>query len=203
MPECPINFASEASGPASHATASNMDARPFVKDRAFVKRTRQVGLLYDFVLAEIDRNSEAASASDISQRVSSLVRFRYSRRGRVTSPDEWMLLEQRIFQLNLMVSSDLRKKYRLSHFPDSMQVFTIWALVVSLLSLVSAVYPQALADLSLGITNRVLALLGGGPAIIDRNRTLAAIRPLCFLSWLMSLGSLGSVAFVSVNALSI
>jgi hypothetical protein len=178
------------------------DTRPFVKDWQFVKRTRQVSLLYDFVLGEIDRNSEATSA-EISHKVSLLKRFSYSRRGRPASSEEWKLLEQCILELNLMVSSDLRKKYRLNYFPDSMQIFTIWALVVSLLSLVSAVYPQALADLSLGITNNILALLGGGPTTINREQTLAAVRLLCFLTWLMSLGSLGSVAFVSVNALSI
>jgi hypothetical protein len=66
----------------------------------------------------------------------------------------------------------------------------------------STVYPQVLSGLGLVVVSKMMGLLGSNTSI-DADTSANAVRLLCYLVWLMSLGSLGSIAFISVNALAI
>jgi hypothetical protein len=194
-----------SSDPQGHSTEDGIPPRPssaVVNDRNFVVRGRKLGHLYDFVMSELSE-IPGATLGDISQVVSTVRRTTYARRGRPVSAAEWSELERANYDLNLLTSLDLRKKYRLSSFPDVVHFLTIWALIVSIVSLMTAVYPQPVSDIAIGATDLILHWLGHTSTSIDASSTRGAIRLCCFLIWLMSLGGLGSVAFVSVNALSI
>jgi hypothetical protein len=151
-----------------------------INDRAFTARLKQVLGLRDFIVRELSPDQKRASADVLT--LEGLYPLTYARTGREPSADEWSTLEQRFFDLNLLLDPDSRKKFALREFPTLVIHVAIYSLAASLAALFIAVYPD-LIPTSTVFTQSTVVL----PS---------------FVAWNVCLGILGSIAFISVNALS-
>ena len=151
-----------------------------ISDRRFMRRVRQVLALRDFIVREM-QEMQKSSRTELS--CEGMYPFTYARSGRKPLDSEWNELESKVFDLNESITSEQRKKFVLSQFPLIIIYVAVFSLALSMASLVSAVYPGF--------------LLRGADA---DHLTLSEM--FAFVLWTISLGALGSIAFISVNGLS-
>jgi hypothetical protein len=103
-----------------------------------------------------------------------LNQLRYNDRGRLPSVDKWELLDNRSQKLFSYLHDELRKRFQLREAAN------------------------LIAGLPIILTTLALSSLMFATIMVDRNLLL-----FCYFLWTMCLGGLGSIAYLSVNALSI
>jgi len=110
-------------------------------------------------------------------------------RGRAPTEEEWNEVERHTQILFGLLTPSLRRRFVLGAVPSILAWLPVaFALV-------------ALASLILAIRNYNIATISGGP-FVGNISVGAGVLP-CYLVWLMSLGAIGSVAFIGMNALSV
>jgi hypothetical protein len=149
-------------------------------DKRFMTRVGQVLALRDFIVREM-QEAQKSDATRLS--CDALYAFKLVRAGREPTVLEWNILETKFYDLNALIMPDQRKKFILSQFPLVIIYVALGSLALSMASLLCAVYPKFL----------VIA--------VDNDHQMF-IRMLAFVLWTICLGALGSIAFISVNALS-
>jgi hypothetical protein len=150
-----------------------------IGDARFMKRVAQILALRDFIVREmqdVQKSMPTRLACD------GLYAFRFGRAGRDPVATEWNCLESKFYDLNDLITSEQRKKFILSQFPLVIIYVAIGSLAISMVSLFFAVYPKFL--------------------VTPTDDYPTFIRMLAFVLWTICLGALGSIAFISVNALS-
>jgi hypothetical protein len=109
--------------------------------------------------------------------------LRYSPDGRAPTEEEWSNVERLTQTLFGALTDPLRKRFVLGAIPRWVSLLPLALSGVALASLVAAIFTLGSATL---------------------HPTAAATRVLpCYLVWLMSLGAIGAVAFIGMNALSV
>ena len=151
-----------------------------IGDARFVKRVAQVLALRDFIVREMQDDQKSMPTKLACD---GLYAFRFGRAGREPTVSEWNSLESKFYDLNDLITSEQRKKFILSQFPLVIIYVALGSLALSMASLFFAVYPKFLGVLA----------APGYPSFI---------KMLAFVLWTICLGALGSIAFISVNALS-
>jgi hypothetical protein len=151
-----------------------------MNDRRFMKRVVQVLALRDFIVREMQDTQKSAPTKLSCE---GLYAFKFARSGREPKETEWNALEGKYFDLNEFITSDQRKKFILSQFPLVIIYIALVSLTLSMASLLYAVYPNFIS-------------------IAENGDSQSFIRMLAFVLWNICLGALGSIAFISVNALS-
>jgi hypothetical protein len=109
--------------------------------------------------------------------------LRFSEKGRPPTGEEWSKIEEFTRILFSSLTEPLRRKYRLAGIP--------W---------IVAVLPVIFIVLALGSV--ILAILGTQGPILGFSKPGANVLPF-YLIWLISLGAIGAVAFIGMNALSV
>jgi hypothetical protein len=179
-----------------------MSQELLVNDKQFVKQARQTLLLYDFIRHEITELPQTHVDALVKNAHFLRRTTHFSTKVNSVSKEDWEQLEKISLLLTLSIPPALRKRHKLTSFPDAIHIFTIWMLITCLVSFVSTVYPYIVSDFCLLVVTKTMAFLGSSTSA-SPEMSVNAVRLLCYLSWVMSLGSLGSVAFISVNALAI
>jgi hypothetical protein len=168
-----------------------------VADRDFLERVERLRRLRDFIVSEgIDVGSDARPALNLGH----LNLLRFARAGRAPTDAEWGTLEEHVYLLFRLLPQDSRKKYLLREYPSSITVIAMLALVLSVLTFFIAIFPGGLAGIYTSLTGWFGA--GGNPKP-DPRQLFSSIELVSFVLWVVCLSALGSVAFISVNALSI
>jgi hypothetical protein len=151
-----------------------------INDEQFIKDLQELKNLRSFLIKEAvklqptDQNAFAFGALNL---------LRYNPFGRIPTEQEWSkveLLTQALFQLP---TDAIRRKFVLGAIPWSMSALPIVFALIGLVSLVLSIVSQHSNLLGMGT-------IGGN------------ILPF-YLIWLMSLGAIGSIAFIGMNALSV
>lgn len=109
--------------------------------------------------------------------------LKYSEQGRLPTVDEWNDLDDRSRRLFSYLNEPLRKRYALSQTPKLIAWLPIVLVILALVSLVSAILAGY--------------VFGSSPVFI------IGVRFVSYLIWLLCLGAIGAIAFISMNALSI
>ena len=151
-----------------------------IGEARFVKRVAQVLALRDFIVREMQDDQKSIPTKLACD---GLYAFRFGRAGREPTVSERNSLESKFYDLNDLITSEQRKKFILSQFPLVIIYVALGSLALSMASLFFAVYPKFLG-----------VLVGPGDP--------SFIKMLAFVLWTICLGALGSIAFISVNALS-
>jgi hypothetical protein len=131
----------------------------------------------------------------------------YNRKGVVVSPPDWAFLEERTRVLMSYMTPDSLRRIELLFAPKALFWVPILLAVVSALALAMSVFPPNSSLLDLW--SQFLALFGATsafpPAASDQGLHvhLQSWRLSGFLFWGTSLGAIGAISFVYVNALSI
>lgn len=115
----------------------------------------------------------------------SLNRLRWAPKGREPTAEEWEMVETRLDKLSLYINYQNRQKLQLSLAPKFLFWLPVILFIIAALSLAIAVFPPDYAFFS------TIGADGNG------------WRLFAFVLWLVSLGAMGAIAFLYVNALSI
>jgi hypothetical protein len=156
-----------------------------VDDKYFIATLRTLTELRYFLTQEAVRipPEEVSSTS-----LSTLSQLRFHGRGRRPTAEEWLGLETNTERLFAALSEPLRRKFLVGRISWWRSGLPIAFVLLALLSLIVTIY-FGYARLSYG-SSQPEGILG------------ATIFPF-YLAWLASLGAMGSIAFVGMNALSV
>src|ERR1700752_3981176 len=120
-----------------------------VNDKQFVKQARQTLLLYDFIRHEITELPQTHVDALVKNALFLRRTTYFSTKGSSVFREDWEQLEKLSLLLTLSIPPALRKRHKLTSFPDAIHVFTVWMLITSLLTFASAVYPYLVSDFCL------------------------------------------------------
>ncbi|POF30238.1 hypothetical protein [Roseibium marinum] len=104
-------------------------------------------------------------------------------KGRPPSDDEWQAVEKKTQVLFALLTDTNRKRFLVSQMPDFLPRIAVWLVAVSIGSMILSVLMAEVTLYSKGVN--------------------VALMVLFFLLWLMSLGAIGSAAFIGFNAISV
>lgn len=108
--------------------------------------------------------------------------LRHSPSGRDPTLEEWTDVERHTETLFAALTEPLRRRFVLGTLPMWVSILPILLAVIALFALIGAIMSQSLKWLDTSIIAADLSL---------------------YLVWLMSLGAIGAVAFIGMNALSV
>ncbi len=151
-----------------------------INDEQFIRDLRRLKELRSFFIQEaVNISSEDPTLLSFGR----LNLLQYSFKGRAPTQDEWSQVEFHTQALFRLLNDPLRRRFILGEIPSWVSALPILLAVVALLSLIGAIVVQDKDLLRLG--------------------TIGANTLPFYLVWLMSLGSIGSVAFIGMNAISV
>jgi hypothetical protein len=163
-----------------------------IGSRPFLARVRELQMLRNFVLSE---GVQVPDGKEEYLLLGQMNDIHYSRRAPLPTAEQWRAVEEHLCALYPCLTPEQRKKYALRQFPKFMIWVAFIALAIALLAFNGAVYPEAFRQMWSHVVRGVLKP--------DFNARLSSIVLWDFLLWNIALGALGSIAFMSVNALSI
>lgn len=175
IPRDGIGKAEEATPPIRVATTSINDAR-FIKDLDRLKDLRT--FLIQEAIPTTAEESAALSLGDLNL-------LQWDVKGRVPTLEEWSELEKGTRTLFRPLSDAQRRRFLVGEIPPWVSTLAIWLAVAAIVALIAAILVpwQNISWLkSINSGARVLPV---------------------YLIWLMSLGAIGSIAFIGMNALSV
>jgi hypothetical protein len=158
-------------------------ARTMINDYRFIRDLNRLKELRSFLIQEAIVSEDPTALS-----FGRLDLLRYSRDGVAPSQEEWSEVEHHTQELFSLLSEPLRRKFILGEIPLWVAVLPIGLMVVAVVALITAIR----------ITVHTMT---AGPTwgLYDLGaRTLP-----WYLIWLISMGALGALAFVGMNALSV
>jgi len=150
-----------------------IDDEQFIRDLGRLKELRSF-LIQETVLTGATESS-ALSFGQLNQ-------LRYRGHGRAPTEEEWAAVERHTQLLFALLTPSLRRRFVLGGLPWTIAWLPISFAAVALLSLLLAVIAIGHPIFGLGGASNVFPF---------------------YLVWLMSLGAVGSVAFIGMNALSV
>lgn len=109
--------------------------------------------------------------------------------GRAATEEEWRELDERLQGLNALLSDAERREFRLTRTPGFVNYMAAGFLLLAIAALAVSIFPPNINVLPTG---------GDSEANTRAGWVLAG-----YLAWLLSLGGIGSIAFIGVNALAI
>lgn len=109
--------------------------------------------------------------------------------GRAATEEEWRELDERLQGLNALLSDAERKEFRLTRTPGFVNYMAAGFLLLAIAGLAVSIFPPNINVLPTG---------GDSEANTRAGWALAG-----YLAWLLSLGGIGSIAFIGVNVLAI
>jgi|SRR5580658_10027075 hypothetical protein len=159
------------------------EGKDYVNDHQFVTDLVQLKELRSF----LTREAVSLSTSDPdSITFRGLNGLRYSPFGRTPTEDEWTRVETLTQTLFRLLPEPLRRKFLLGRIPLWVTVLPIFFAVTAITSLLVAI-TYASIDITLFKNEK-----GMGTSIIS-----------FYVIWLVSLGAMGAIAFIAMNALSV
>lgn len=162
-----------------------------IADREFIRRVKRLRRLRDFIVSEgVEVDGDGTKALHLGR----LNQLHLSRRGRPPSLEEWQALDSQVCVLFRLLRPDNRKKYLLREFPSWLTVIAALALVLSVVAFFVAIAPIGVASLIAELGRIAFTWLDPMPQTVELGS---------FVLWVVCLSALGSIAFISVNALSI
>jgi hypothetical protein len=164
---------SNISSASDAAESNNINDEQFIRD---LKRLKELRSFY--IQEAINLGSEESSTLSFGRL--NLLQYRYD--GRSPTEEEWSGVEYLTQVLFRQLSEPLRRRFILGEIPSWMTLLPALLALVALAALVVAVVVKH---------GGVLARLLGDNVLPY------------YLIWLMSLGAIGSVAFIGMNALSV
>jgi hypothetical protein len=168
-----------------------------IADREFIKRMKRLRRLRDFILSE---GIQVAAADQNALILGHLNRLRFSRNGRAPTDAEWDRVDNQVCALFQQLPAANRKKYVLREYPYSITVIAVLALALSIVAFFLAIFPSGVA----AVYTHIQVLIGFGRSPDLQPASLfSSVELFSFILWVVCLSALGSVAFISVNALSI
>lgn len=152
-----------------------------INDEQFIRDLRRLKELRSFLIQEA---INIASAEDESNPLAfeGLNLLKYGYNGRAPTREEWRSVEDRTQVLFRCLTGPLRRRFILGEIPSWVSMFSIAMALLALAALMGAIFVPIRYHLKDGAR--------------------AATLPF-YLIWLMSLGAMGSVAFIGMNALSV
>jgi hypothetical protein len=151
-----------------------------IKDANFIKELNRLRELRSFLLQEgvpvSPGDSAALSLGDLNL-------LQCDDSGRVPTKEEWSELENRSQALFRLLSDPLRRRFLLGEIPT-------WFSTLSISLVFAALVALGVAMLALYVP-------------LPRNMNTGSLVFIFYLIWLVSLGAIGSVAFIGMNALSV
>jgi len=162
---------------ASSLTITQAVMTSYINDQEFCRNVRRLTKLKFFLL------QEGTTINTVSSSTSSHIhRLRYQKKdSRDPTPDEWAQLDSRTEELFNALTPALRRKFMLGEIP----AWVSWGPLILVL----------LAVGSLGLA----AYFFGSSSATHRAETIFVF----YMTWLVSLGAIGSIAFLGMNALLI
>lgn len=103
--------------------------------------------------------------------------------GRAPTDAEWQAIEQKTQALFSQLSDANRKRFLASQMPNFLPKLAVWLVVASIGSMIMSVVLSEVPLFGAGMNGAAMVLF--------------------FLVWLMSLGAIGSAAFIGFNAISV
>lgn len=176
----------ETAGAAAVLMGEEPPLSPAINDLAFIRDLERLKELRSFLIQEAVYVDATESKALSFGRLNLL---HYSEKGRSPTEREWTAVEQTTQALFALLTDPLRKKFVLGAIPSWVSLLPIALAGVALGSLVLAIFIVARAS-------------SGEFSMQNVIRVNAYTLPL-YLVWLMSLGAIGAVAFVGMNALAV
>lgn len=159
----------------AEASATAVDAKFLINDESFMDELKELKKLRSFLTHEAVSFDPGPSFFNVMQ---------FSRSGRLPDPEQWTELEGYKRYLFGLLTEPLRRKFLAQDIPRWLSIVTASLVVLALVSLAWAV--NTFADLT----------------VEERGGNYYIILPY-YLFWLLSLGAIGAIAFIVMNALSV
>jgi hypothetical protein len=155
------------------------DPANMIKDEKFIEDLRTLTSLHSFLIKEATSLPEKFKLG----RLNRLKAAGPGQEGRAPSQEEWEALEEKTQVLFAHLSDADRKSFLASQMPNFLPKLAVWLVVVSIGSMILSVFMAEVTLLSKGLDGALMVLF--------------------FLLWLMSLGAIGSAAFIGFNAIAV
>jgi len=192
-----------------------------INDKALIDEIKRLKRLRLFLLSQVvDLKKEAPAMHQLG----ALNLLSYRKNGRRPFPEEWLKAESAGFALFEIMSPEDRKKFRASEIPFWVGILTMALVLLALTScvfamvafstlpdsdsphLISAVDASAVgaseapAATSTGYASAAASSTASSKKVQDDVFKLIVVS---YVIWLVSLGAIGAVAFVGMNALAL
>ena len=151
-----------------------------IHDWGFINDLKRLKELRSFLLNEAINISPQDSAP---LSFGSLNLLKFEPNGRAPTEEEWAEIEAHTQTLFGLLTEPLRRRFLLGQIPSSVSLLPIVFAALAIISLIAAIVVQ---------DTGIFGLTGRGVTTLP-----------FYLLWLVSLGAIGSVAFVGMNALSV
>jgi hypothetical protein len=152
----------------------------FISDEHFIRDLKRLKDLRSFLIQEAINISPGDSAPLSFGRLNLL---QYRPDGRSPTQQEWSEVELQTQTLFRLLTEPLRRRFILGEIPSWISILPILLALLALAGLIGAIVVQRIDFLHL--------------------KTISANTLPFYLVWLMSLGAIGAVAFIGMNALSV
>jgi len=164
----------------SFATAVwSADPNHTITDQKFNKDLETLRGLHSFLIREATTLPENFSLGELNR----LKAGGGNIKGRSPTDDEWQAVEKKTQVLFALLTDANRKRFLASQMPTFLPRIAVWLVAVSIGSMILSVFMADVTLYSRGVDGALMVLF--------------------FLLWLMSLGAIGSAAFIGFNAISV
>ncbi|MFM0051538.1 hypothetical protein [Caballeronia grimmiae] len=191
-----------------------------INDKALIDEIKRLKRLRSFLLSQVvDLKNEAPPMHQLGE----LNLLTYRKNGRSPFPEEWLKAESAGFALFEIMSPEDRKKFRASEIPFWVGILTVALVLLALTSCVFAMVEfstlpdsdsapsiSAVVDASPLAASGASASSSTGHASAPSTASSKKVQDKIFkqivvsyVIWLVSLGAIGAVAFVGMNALAL
>jgi hypothetical protein len=150
-----------------------------IADGRFVKDVRQLIQLRTFLIREVEGLTVEQSAALKLGELNDLV---YAPAGRRPTAAEWDKVEVATQSMYSILSEPLRKKFALGEVSPYMMTFPVLLVISAAVALIFALYLQTVPTWKYASSASVFV---------------------CYIVWVIALGGMGSIAFISMNSLSV
>ncbi|WP_299820196.1 hypothetical protein [uncultured Roseibium sp.] len=151
-----------------------------ISDQKFNKDLATLRGLHSFLIREATTLPENFSLGELN----CLKAARATVTGRAPSDSEWQAVEKKTQILFALLTDANRKRFLVSQMPTFLPTIVVWLVAIS-------------------IGSMILSVLMAAEVSIFSKGVDVALMVLFFLLWLMSLGAIGSAAFIGFNAISV
>ncbi|KZM47864.1 hypothetical protein [Labrenzia sp. OB1] len=160
-------------------TGRSADPSHIISDQKFNKDLATLRGLHSFLIREATTLPENFSLGELN----CLKAAGATVQGRSPTDSEWQAVEQKTQILFALLTDANRKRFLVSQMPNFLPRIAVWLVAVSIGSMILSVLMAEVTLYSKGVD--------------------VALMVLFFLLWLMSLGAIGSAAFIGFNAISV
>lgn len=165
--------------------AANQDSDGvLIRNEQFIRDLRRLKDLRSFLIQEAFHVKTEGPTTPMA--FGKLNRLQYASNGREPTPDEWSEVELHTQALFRLLNKPLKRRFMLGEIPWWVTITAICLVFFALAALICAIVVQ----------HSTVGLF-----MLNPNDRRSSTLPF-YLVWLMSLGGIGSVAFIGMNAIS-